>query len=128
MLKQKDEFEFECFSFEFSTGEMKMYLPFNEETAFLPNGDNFDPIDWVWFSEGENMILKDRRDVEHTEDREEYKKLYQYNDYCIKLDGSRSAFFECLANLEETKDDQKSISIPFYENEVRLSIHDATKK
>ena len=74
------------------------------------------------------MSLKDRRDVEHTENGEEYKKLYQYNDYSIKLDGSRSEFFEYLANLEETKDDQKSISIPFYENEVRLSIHDATKK
>ena len=46
----------------------------------------------VWLADSETLILKDRREVEYTHDREAHKKVKEFNDFVIKLD-KNSVFF-----------------------------------
>ena len=78
---------------------MCFYMPFNKETAMVPDMSEQDPIAWVWLANSDDLIIKDRRAVKYISDEEEYKKLKQYNSFVVKQDGSKSVFFEKLADL-----------------------------
>ena len=99
VLKHKEKPEFECICFDFENGAMCFYMPFNKETAMVPDMTEQDPIAWVWLANSDDLIIKDRRAVKYISDEEEYKKLKQYNSFVVKQDGSKSVFFEKLADL-----------------------------
>ena len=63
VLKHLEQPEFECFCFDFETGNQTSYIPFNKDTAILPEQSEQDPIAWVWLADSDDLILKDRRDV-----------------------------------------------------------------
>ena len=140
VLKHVEQPEFECFCFDFETGCQISYIPFNKDTAIVNGQSEQDPIAWVWLADSDDLILKDRRDVKFEAPQqlpltrpgevpkyvEDYKKLKEYNNFLVKQDGQRSEFFERLSDLEAVKESEKSSAISFYENEIRMSIHDAS--
>ena len=87
VLKRIDEREFEIFCFDSSDGTMNLYLPFNKDTAPVPEQSKQLPIAWVWLSDSESLVVKDRREIssmEYTDYISEYEKLKMYNDFSVK--------------------------------------------
>ena len=49
------------------------------------------------------------------DDDEEFKKLKQFNDYTVKQEGARVAFFEKLADLGSLSEGQENVAMAYYE-------------